>query len=897
MQQTETLKIEVVETGADAATSKVERLNAAMAKTGNSTKSLGIDLQGVVGNLKSLGNGGEAAMAGLDGLKHTAAQVGSNFGSVAAGAVSAALGIKTMSQRVNELNDATNAADASSKKLQATQAAYEALRASRGYSKGQQAPRGSDDARDFAAGRAAVSQAFFADKTAQAAKAAAVADLAFSQFLKTTALVAGGVAAAGLAIVGAFNGIGASARSAADDNSELADKLGLTMTQLEAMRLVANENSGSLEGLQRVFDKISKSMTKLDEDSEKARYAFEVLGLSQKDLANQSEQQIAGTIIKNYEALGRSAKATAAVAQLLGPGFRDQIPAIKAAADGLDGYTERAVKFGAVATKELVEKGGQQEVALSNLGLAWKGLANEIGLAMGDSVKSVAEGVTSFLDWSRRALAGRRESATPMATAIASRDEAKAEMEKYEKWFGTNRIGYYDAKKQYEAAIATINKLEADKAVEEYAKVENERFKRQAAASLKAMSDNAKPPRSEVKDPYEQALEQLRREATLRKDATAYEKTLFETQKGRFKDFDDSQKKVLLGLARQADAQDVLEKKAASQLKSVEEYEKAEERANEQLKQRIEYEDQLSKFTAKRLRDAGNSAQLDVAMLRSGTGRSSIDRQADSDIVKVIQDSQQAIEQLTPYMVDYEERVKEIRKAEAEATAAIRDAARQRKEYNADWTNGAKSAFASYLDDVTNVAGKTEALFSKAFGKAEDAIVDFVTTGKLNVKSLVASILQDIARYLIQVSIMAPIIAGLKSLMGFADGGVFEGGAMKTFAKGGAFSGGVQKFANGTVVNQPTLFPMTGGGLGVMGEAGPEAIMPLRRDGQGRLGVSATTTNSVQNTYAISIQVGSVRSDEDIQAIKKAMEDTIRAETKKTMANELRRGNMLNKSR
>lgn len=58
-------------------------------------------------------------------------------------------------------------------------------------------------------------------------------------------------------------------------------------------------------------------------------------------------------------------------------------------------------------------------------------------------------------------------------------------------------------------------------------------------------------------------------------------------------------------------------------------------------------------------------------------------------------------------------------------------------------------------------------------------------------------------------------------------------------AKGNAFSGGnVIPFANGGIVGGPTMFGMRGG-LGLMGEAGPEAIMPLRRGSDGKLGVAA----------------------------------------------------------
>ncbi|MBM2576810.1 phage tail tape measure protein [Jannaschia sp. Os4] len=69
------------------------------------------------------------------------------------------------------------------------------------------------------------------------------------------------------------------------------------------------------------------------------------------------------------------------------------------------------------------------------------------------------------------------------------------------------------------------------------------------------------------------------------------------------------------------------------------------------------------------------------------------------------------------------------------------------------------------------------------------------------------------------------LIAGAMNAMPFADGGAFASGRVMPFATGGIVSG-------------PTTFPMRGG-TGLMGEAGPEAIMPLRRGADGRLGVAA----------------------------------------------------------
>ncbi len=76
------------------------------------------------------------------------------------------------------------------------------------------------------------------------------------------------------------------------------------------------------------------------------------------------------------------------------------------------------------------------------------------------------------------------------------------------------------------------------------------------------------------------------------------------------------------------------------------------------------------------------------------------------------------------------------------------------------------------------------------------------------------------------------LLGGILSLLGFAKGGVFEAGRVTPFAQGG-------------VVSKPTVFPMANG-AGLMGEAGPEAIMPLRRTSDGRLGVSAGRSGGEQ---------------------------------------------------
>ena len=89
----------------------------------------------------------------------------------------------------------------------------------------------------------------------------------------------------------------------------------------------------------------------------------------------------------------------------------------------------------------------------------------------------------------------------------------------------------------------------------------------------------------------------------------------------------------------------------------------------------------------------------------------------------------------------------------------------------------------------------------------------------------------------LQAILLKPLVQPLANLFSAGFGGLF-GGPVKS-AQGNIFGpGGIMAFAGGGIVHRPTIFPFAGG-TGLIGEAGPEAIMPLRRGPDGRLGVDA----------------------------------------------------------
>lgn len=103
-----------------------------------------------------------------------------------------------------------------------------------------------------------------------------------------------------------------------------------------------------------------------------------------------------------------------------------------------------------------------------------------------------------------------------------------------------------------------------------------------------------------------------------------------------------------------------------------------------------------------------------------------------------------------------------------------------------------------------------------------------------------SDVLNNVARSMIQSSFNKSVNPITDALAGAVSGGVQSLiGGLLPFEKGGAFaSGRVVPFAKGGVVSTPTTFPMRGA-TGLMGEAGPEAIMPLARGADGSLGVRA----------------------------------------------------------
>ncbi|EAM1072323.1 phage tail tape measure protein [Salmonella enterica] len=169
-----------------------------------------------------------------------------------------------------------------------------------------------------------------------------------------------------------------------------------------------------------------------------------------------------------------------------------------------------------------------------------------------------------------------------------------------------------------------------------------------------------------------------------------------------------------------------------------------------------------------------------------------------------------------------------------------------------DWTLGASRALDNFLAQGGNVAGMTENVFTNAFNGMADSIANFAVTGKGSFRSLTVSILADLAKMEARIA-ASKLLGSVLAMFGFGTsaGGSTPSGAYSSAAlsvipnaDGGVYrSAGLSQYS-GSIVNRPTFFAFAKG-AGVMGEAGPEAILPLRRGADGKLGVVAAASGGM----------------------------------------------------
>ena len=205
-----------------------------------------------------------------------------------------------------------------------------------------------------------------------------------------------------------------------------------------------------------------------------------------------------------------------------------------------------------------------------------------------------------------------------------------------------------------------------------------------------------------------------------------------------------------------------------------------------------------------------------------------------------------------------------------------KEAAKLKTEIGEAFGSQMQSKLKTFRDSIKSVGQSMSDLVIKGIKGMEDALVNFVTGGKLNFRDLANSIIKDMIRIQIQQSITKPLSNFFSSLFTKnANGNVYG-------------QNGIVPFANGGIVTKPTVFPFKNG-IGLMGEAGAEAILPLTRR-NGKLGVEGGGNNTVVN---VSVDASGTEVQGDEQQ-GRALGQLIAAAVQSELVQQSRPGGILN---
>lgn len=237
-------------------------------------------------------------------------------------------------------------------------------------------------------------------------------------------------------------------------------------------------------------------------------------------------------------------------------------------------------------------------------------------------------------------------------------------------------------------------------------------------------------------------------------------------------------------------------------------------------------------------------------------------------------------------------------------TAALNDALQQRlglledhykkrDELEGDWIAGTKNGLANWVDTSSDYYSQVSGLVGNTLDGLVDNMADALNGNKADWADWANSVLSELQKVLLRAilvnSLKSAGNSGLLGSLGGMFGGASSGGStpsgaydlaasgLTLNAKGGVYdSPDLSKFRNG-IVNSPTMFAFAKG-AGLMGEAGPEAIMPLTRTADGSLGVrmvdnAVSSVSAGGNSIQQTIHQHFAISGNGDAALKQAMEE------------------------
>ena len=334
-------------------------------------------------------------------------------------------------------------------------------------------------------------------------------------------------------------------------------------------------------------------------------------------------------------------------------------------------------------------------------------------------------------------------------------------------------------------------------------------------------------------DTYDKLIKQQKEQIALAGQNTELAKLKYQVSQGELTSLTEAQKQTLLQNAALIDQQKIREQLAA-------------------------YEANLTDSNASAR--ASNQAEL------TGYGQGSRMRERMQEMLRIREEFQQKnvdlqrqyqsgdiSEDLYRQELALNKRYLDERLRDQEAYYSASDAQRS------DWTTGMREGFANWADTASDYASQSADLVNNAMSGLVGNISDALAGNKDDWEDWSSSVLQSMQKIILNAMLVDSLRSASNSGFFSSIGGMFGAGAgaasgstpsgaynsaasgIKLNAKGGAYASESLSAYSNSIVSTPTYFAFAKG-AGLMGEAGPEAIMPLTRSADGSLGVRMVGT-------------------------------------------------------
>lgn len=625
-----------------------------------------------------------------------------------------------------------------------------------------------------------------------------------------------------------------SAGMKAADYGEQAEQIGVSTDLLQAYRFAGAQAGIQTEQMDTAITKLAKTMGSAADGSKEQIELFQRLGVKLLDAQGELRpvSEILPEVARGVLAIGSTSQRTATLMELFGRSGAKMTTVLQEIAQGNDEVVAKARAAGAILDEEVIGAWDKVSDSLVRAQLAadttFAKLGAPIATSALEAIEKLLKSINEVMDqinskdgfWASVLAESRskgRIGTGPNALRLETPAERNARLlAEKQKELGT------PAAQGREAMIqAEIDALARQGIIDRQAGMETaeEAARRGRLPAMGPASGGARNPavKGGGSDPYAKAIESAREYVASKRAETEavgqtvlaaaqlkHQQDLLNKATGEGKTLSDAQKAALQSLAGQmAEADNTL---ATAKF------------MDDTLTKGQEFiaQQQIERDTLYMTTEAAMAYRLEREMLNQATAAGIV---------------------LTAEQI-----------AKIQELAGAQSAAAEQTRKAKEWVDFERETFRGFFSDLKRGLQEGQGIWD-AFGNAA-----------MNALNKIADKLMEMAvNDLFNAAFPGGISGGLGGLIGslFDGGGGGMGGLTAAadfqlstgvvWAKGGAFRhGNVIPFASGGVVSSPTFFPMSRGRTGLMGEAGPEAIMPLRRGPGGRLGVEAANGNSQQ---------------------------------------------------